>query len=200
MNRLTTFLRCDVYGVEAREEKRREEKRRGNLNHPASRDRGCCSRFTTAIYYNKVSSVFYAKGGCMMRYILYTAKPALTKTAFSHTANASAGTAMETSFVALECAEAANVVAFMANVVAFMANVVAFTANVVAFGANAVAFMANAEAKTAIADAIRTSESAIVTPADAFIIHAKHDNTNLNHYNQPNFIKHLKTKNYGKTN
>ena len=41
MNRLTTFLKCDVYGVEAekrREERKREEKRReeeGTLNiHP----------------------------------------------------------------------------------------------------------------------------------------------------------------------
>jgi hypothetical protein len=43
MNRLTTFLKCDVYGVEAekrREEKRREEKRReeGTLSiHPTAK-------------------------------------------------------------------------------------------------------------------------------------------------------------------
>jgi hypothetical protein len=46
MKRLTTFI-CDVFGVEAREEKRREE---NNLKHHTNRNRGRCSLFITAIY------------------------------------------------------------------------------------------------------------------------------------------------------
>ena len=62
MNHLSTFLKCDVYGVE----KRREE---GTLEHPVSRYRGCCSRFTTGLY-NKVSPAFFKKGSYMMPFAL----------------------------------------------------------------------------------------------------------------------------------
>ena len=134
MNHFLSFFINDDYEVGA--EKRREEKRRGNLNHPVSRDRGCCSCFTTALYNNKILPTFLWKGSCMIPFSSLAGRfdymPALSKLQIirsSQMKNAFKYVIIKRWFVAFKH----SIMAFKRSIIANKHSTVAYKLSIVAF-------------------------------------------------------------------